>query len=83
VRDQLDMYGDLVYNTPGLTEAQLLDSTGRVLRRTRERHRPRLLATPGVVVIRDASFGVRTSSADTRYATMFAEGTPQPRTACS
>src|SRR5258705_13311820 len=25
VKDQLDMYGDLVYATPGLTEAQILD----------------------------------------------------------
>src|SRR3989454_7611375 len=25
VKDQLDMYGDLVYNAPGLTEARLLE----------------------------------------------------------
>lgn len=69
------MYGDLVYNTPGLTDAQLSqffkDASFGVQTTDIDRvYSP----TPGVTVIRDRSFGVPHIFGDTRYATMFAQG---------
>ncbi len=75
VGDQLAMYGDLVYNTPGLEESELLDfykdasfgvkpeDVGRI-------YRP----TDDVTVVRDRTFGVPHIYGQTRYATMFAQG---------
>jgi acyl-homoserine lactone acylase PvdQ len=75
VREQLAMYGDLVYASPGLTEERVLeffkdasfgvppDDVDRV-------YSP----TEGVVVVRDRSFGVPHIFGETRYATMFAQG---------
>jgi acyl-homoserine lactone acylase PvdQ len=74
-QDQLAMYGDLVYNTPGITDAELTqffkDASFGVKSDDIERvYSP----TPGVTVIRDRSFGVPHIFGDTRYATMFAQG---------
>jgi acyl-homoserine lactone acylase PvdQ len=75
VEDQLHMYGDLVYHTPGLTEAGLMqffkDASFGVAPGDVERvYSP----TDGVVVVRDAGFGVPHIFGETRYATMFAQG---------
>src|SRR6185369_15829620 len=75
VIDQLGMYGDLVYATPGLTEDRVLeffkDASFGVLPNDIERtYSP----TPGVTVVRDAGFGVPHIFGETRYATMFAQG---------
>ncbi|MBI1886645.1 MAG: penicillin acylase family protein [Chloroflexi bacterium] len=77
VLDQLDMYGDLVYNTPGLAEDRLpeffKDASFGVPQDDIER-----VYSPGgrtdVVVVRDKSFGVPHIFGDTRYGTMFAQG---------
>lgn len=75
VRDQLAMYGDLVYNTPGLTEDRLSQFFKDASFGVREEDIDRIYApTAGVTVIRDRSFGVPHIFGDTRYATMFAQG---------
>ncbi len=75
VKDQLDMYGNLVYAVPGLTEAQLLDFYKDASFGVRDDDIDRTYSpTAGVTVVRDASFGVPHIFGDTRYATMFAEG---------
>jgi acyl-homoserine lactone acylase PvdQ len=75
VKDQLAMYGNLVYNSPGLTNDELTrffkDASFGVsptdIGRT---YSP----TPGVTIIRDLSYGVPHIFGDTRYATLFGEG---------
>jgi acyl-homoserine lactone acylase PvdQ len=74
-QDQLAMYGDLVYNTPGLTEAQLTDFFKDASFGVKPGDIDRVYSpTPGVTVIRDKSFGVPHIFGETRYATMFAQG---------
>ena len=73
--DQLGMYGDLVYNAPGLTEAQLLDFYKDASFGVRDDDIDRVYSpTASVTVVRDKSFGVPHIFGDTRYATMFAAG---------
>ena len=75
VRDQLGMYGDLVYNAPGLPEDRLLEFFKDASFGVREDDIDRVYSpTPGVTVIRDLSFGVPHIFGETRYATMFAQG---------
>jgi acyl-homoserine lactone acylase PvdQ len=75
VRDQLGMYGDLVYNVPGLTEDRLLEFFKDASFGVRADDIDRVYSpTPGVTVIRDQSFGVPHIFGETRYATMFAQG---------
>ncbi len=75
VIDQLGMYGDLVYNAPGLTEARLLEFYKDASFGVREDDVDRVYSpTSGVTVVRDASFGVPHIFGTTRYATMFAQG---------
>jgi hypothetical protein len=75
VQDQLGMYGDLVYNAPGLTEAELLDFYKDAPFGVPENDIDRVYSpTAGVTVVRDASFGVPHIFGTTRYATMFAQG---------
>lgn len=75
VLDQLGMYNDLVYNTPGLTEARLTEFYKDASFGVREDDIARVYSpTPGVTVVRDASFGVPHIFGDTRYATMYAQG---------
>src|SRR5207253_5422134 len=75
VKDQLSMYGDLVYNAPGLTEAHILDFFKDASFGVRDDDIDRTYSpTTGVTVIRDKSFGVPHIFGDTRYATMFAAG---------
>src|SRR6185436_12538982 len=63
VIDQLGMYGNLVYNVPGLTDDRLL-----------EFYKDASFGVPDADIVRDASFGVPHIFGETRYATMFAEG---------
>ncbi len=75
VRDQLDMYGALVYASPGLTEDRIFEfykdaSFGAKDDDVLRTYSP----TAGVTVVRDASFDVPHIYGDTRYATMFAQG---------
>jgi hypothetical protein len=82
VIDQLGMYGDLVYNTPGLTDSQLLDFYKDASFGTPDSDIERVYSpTANVTVVRDASFGVPHIFGETRYATMFAQGYTAPRTA--
>jgi acyl-homoserine lactone acylase PvdQ len=75
VRDQLDMYGNLVYASPGLTEAQIFDFFKDASFGTPDTDILRTYSpTAGVTVVRDASFGVPHIFGETRYATMFAQG---------
>jgi acyl-homoserine lactone acylase PvdQ len=75
VRDQLDMYGALVYASPGLTEAQIFDFYKDASFGTPDTDVLRTYSpTAGVTVVRDASFGVPHIFGTTRYATMFAQG---------
>ncbi|HZR81875.1 MAG TPA: penicillin acylase family protein [Candidatus Binatia bacterium] len=75
VMDQLAMYGDLVYATPGLTEPRLLQFFKDASFGVREDDIDRVYSpTAGVTVVRDASFGVPHIFGDTRYATMLAQG---------
>src|SRR5438552_10357941 len=75
VKDQLSMYGDLVYNAPGLTEAHILDFFKDASFGVRDDDIDRIYSpTASVSVIRDKSFGVPHIFGDTRYATMFAAG---------
>jgi acyl-homoserine lactone acylase PvdQ len=75
VRDQLDMYGDLVYATPGLTYAQIpnyfRDNSFGVPSGGAERtYSPRA----GCTVVRDAAFGVPHVYGITRSDTIFCAG---------
>src|SRR5438874_12302884 len=73
--DQLGMYGDLVYNAPGLTEDRLLEFYKDASFGVRDDDIDRIYSpTASVSVIRDKSFGVPHIFGDTRYATMFAQG---------
>ena len=84
VKDQLDMYGNLVFNVPGLTEARLLEFYKDASFGVRDDDIDRVYSpTSNVTVIRDQSFGVPHIFGDTRYATMFAEGYTAPRIASS
>src|SRR2546426_6913922 len=75
VKDQLDMYANLVYAVPGLTEDRLLDFYKDASFGVRDDDIDRVYSpTTNVTVIRDKSFGVPHIFGDTRYATMFAEG---------
>ncbi len=75
VKDQLSMYGDLVYNTPGLTEDRLSQFYKDASFGVREDDIDRVYSpTGGVIVVRDKSFGVPHIFGETRYATMFAQG---------
>lgn len=75
VLDQLEMYHGLVYATPGLPEDELTnhfkDATLGIGDSPIEAE---YTPTQGVVVRRDASFGVPHVVGETRYATMFAQG---------
>ena len=75
VMDQLGMYGNLVYNVPGLTDDRLLEfykdaSFGVPDADVDRTYSP----TADVTVIRDRTFGVPHIFGTTRYATMFAQG---------
>ncbi|TMA39105.1 MAG: penicillin acylase family protein, partial [Deltaproteobacteria bacterium] len=75
VKDQLDMYGNLVFNVPGLTVDRLLEFYKDASFGVRDDDVDRVYSpTANVTVIRDKSFGVPHIFGDTRYATMFAEG---------
>jgi len=75
VKDQLDMYGNLVYAVPGLTEGQLLQYYKDASFGVPEADIDRVYSpTAGVTVVRDLSFGVPHVFGTTRYATMFAQG---------
>ena len=75
VKDQLSMYGDLVYNTPGLTDDKLSQFFKDASFGVKADDIDRVYSpTAGVTVIRDKSFGVPHIFGDTRYATMFAQG---------
>ncbi|HJQ84215.1 MAG TPA: penicillin acylase family protein [Candidatus Binatia bacterium] len=75
VIDQLSMYGDLVYNTPGLTEDRLLEFYKDASFGAPDDDIDRVYSpTANVTVVRDASFGVPHIFGETRYATMFAQG---------
>ncbi|HYB98371.1 MAG TPA: penicillin acylase family protein [Candidatus Limnocylindrales bacterium] len=75
VLDQLSMYGDLVYNSPGLTEDRIFEFFKDASFGVREDDIGRTYSpTPGVTVIRDATFGVPHIYGETREATMFAQG---------
>ncbi len=74
-KDQLNMYGDLVYNAPGLTDDRLLEFYKDASFGVRDDDIDRVYSpTANVTVIRDKSFGVPHIFGDTRYATMFAAG---------
>src|SRR5437763_17156429 len=69
------MYGDLVYNSPGLTENRLTQFYKDASFGVPENDIDRVYSpTPGVTVVHDKSFGVPHIFGDTRYATMFAQG---------
>jgi len=75
VRDQLGMYGDLVYNTPGLSESALTQYYKDASFGVPESDIDRVYSPVfGVTVVRDKSFGVPHIFGETRYATMFAQG---------
>jgi acyl-homoserine lactone acylase PvdQ len=75
VRDQLDMYANLVYASPGLAEEDVLDYFKDASFGCREDDVLRTYSpTPGVTIVRDASFGVPHIFGTTRYATMFGQG---------
>jgi len=75
VIDQLGMYGDLVYNVPGLTEDRLLEFYKDASFGVPDADVDRVYSpTANVTVVRDASFGVPHIFGETRYATMFAQG---------
>src|SRR6185295_2375865 len=74
-KDQLGMYGNLVYNVPGLTEDRLLEFYKDASFGVRDDDIDRVYSpTTGVTVVRDASFGVPHIFGTTRSATMFAQG---------
>jgi acyl-homoserine lactone acylase PvdQ len=75
VLDQLSMYGDLVYNSPGLTEDRIFeffkDASFGVKPEDVERSYSPMA---GVTIVRDKGFGVPHIYGETRYATMFGQG---------
>jgi acyl-homoserine lactone acylase PvdQ len=74
-KDQLNLYGDLVYNAPGITDDRLLQFYKDASFGVRDDDIDRVYSpTASVTVIRDKSFGVPHIFGDTRYATMFAQG---------
>ncbi|HYC56377.1 MAG TPA: penicillin acylase family protein [Candidatus Binatia bacterium] len=75
VLDQLSMYGDLVYNSPGLSEERIFEFFKDASFGVRDDDIDRTYSpTPGVTIIRDASFGVPHIYGETRAATMFGQG---------
>jgi acyl-homoserine lactone acylase PvdQ len=75
VRDQLDMYANLVYASPGLADAQVSDFFKDASFGCRADDVLRVYSpTTGVTVVRDASHGVPHVFGTTRYATMFGQG---------
>ncbi len=75
VRDQLDMYAGLVYASPGLADADVLDFYKDASFGCRDDDVLRVYSpTPGVTIVRDASHGVPHIFGTTRAATMFAQG---------
>lgn len=75
VIDQLSMYGDLVYNAPGLTEDRIFEFFKDASFGVREDDIARTYSPmAGVTIIRDNSFGVPHIFGETRYATMFGQG---------
>lgn len=75
VRDQLDMYGALVYAAPGLTEARIFDFFKDASFGAKDTDILRTYSpTAGVTVVRDAGYDVPHIFGETRYATMFAQG---------
>src|SRR5439155_765219 len=71
VKDQLDMYGNLVFNVPGLTVERLLEFYKDASFGVRDDDIDRVYSpTSNVTVIRDQSFGVPHIFGDSRYATM-------------
>ncbi len=74
-RDQLAMYADLVYNSPGLPESRLSDFYKDASFGVPESDIERVYSpTANVTVVRDKSFGVAHIFGQTRYATMYAQG---------
>lgn len=75
VLDQLSMYGDLVYNSPGLTEDRILEFFKDASFGVREDDIERSYSpTAGVTILRDRGFGVPHIFGETRHATMFGQG---------
>ncbi|HYD50252.1 MAG TPA: penicillin acylase family protein [Terriglobales bacterium] len=75
VLNQLSMYNDLVYNTPGLSEDRIFEFFKDASFGVPEDDIERVYSPiAGVTVIRDRSFGVPHIFGETRYATMFAQG---------
>jgi acyl-homoserine lactone acylase PvdQ len=75
VRDQLDMYANLVYAAPGVTEDHIFDFFKDASFGCREDDILRTYSpTAGVTIVRDASHGVPHIFGTTRAATMFGEG---------
>jgi acyl-homoserine lactone acylase PvdQ len=75
VIDQLSMYGDLVYNSPGLTEDRILEFFKDASFGVEEGNIERTYSPmAGVTIMRDATFGVPHIFGETRYATMFGQG---------
>jgi acyl-homoserine lactone acylase PvdQ len=79
--DQLDMYGDLVYNTPGITAAEISDffkdaSFGVPAGHVERTYSPPLRCTPtcDVVIVRDTDHGIPHIYGDTRAATLYGAG---------
>ncbi len=75
VIDQLSMYGDLVYNAPGLTEERIQEFFKDASFGVRDDDVERTYSpAAGVTIIRDKGFGVPHIFGDTRHATMFGQG---------
>src|SRR5919109_3567711 len=79
--DQLDMYANLVYNTPGITAAQISDffkdaSFGVQAGHVERSYSPPLRCTPtcDVVIVRDSDHGIPHIYGDTRAATLYGAG---------
>lgn len=73
--DQFGMYADLVYNAPGLTEADLSSFYKDAAFGVPDGDIERVYSpVAGVTVVRDKSYGVAHIFGQTRYATMYAQG---------
>ncbi len=73
--DQLSMYSNLVYSSPGLTDGQIASFYKDASFGVPESDIDRVYSpTADVTVVRDKSFGVPHIFGTTRYATMFAQG---------
>jgi hypothetical protein len=84
VIDQLSMYGDLVYNSPGLTEEHIFEFFKDASFGVRADDIGRTYSPiPGLTIIRDAGFGVPTSTATRGTRRCSARATRRPRTGCS